>query len=108
MGKKKNAKYPDVDPQFQKAIKERYGQPVDLSDGPDHMKMSAKLIALAEPLHDGELDYPILYDCAAIAWNECLDRILAKPPGLLRVIGCSEALCGLLMLCLSRRRPGKR
>ncbi len=74
MGKKSNAKYPGVDPQFQKAIKERNGQSVDLSDGPDHMKMSAKLIALAEPFHEGELDYPILYDCAAIAWNECLEE----------------------------------
>ncbi len=48
------------------------------------------------------------YKNAPTAWNECLDRILDKPPRLLRVIGCSEALCGLLMLCLSRRRPGKR
>ncbi len=74
MSKKNKPKSFGLDPQFKKDTKERYGHPVDLSDMPDEMKMSAKLIALAEPFHEGELDQPTLYDCATIAWNECVQE----------------------------------
>ncbi len=74
MSKKSKSKQFVLDPQFKKDTDERYGHTVDLSDMPDEMRMSANLIALAEPFHEGELDFSTLYDCATIAWNECLQE----------------------------------
>ncbi len=72
MSKKSKSKQFVLDPQFKKDTDERYGHTVDLSDMPDDMRMSAKLIAIAEPFHESGLGFTILYDCATIAWNECL------------------------------------
>ncbi|MCL2300669.1 MAG: hypothetical protein FWC27_11060, partial [Firmicutes bacterium] len=43
-----------------------------LSDMPDEMKLSAKMIDLVEPFTDEGLPSSVLYDCATIAWNACL------------------------------------
>jgi len=61
-----------VHPSFKKEIEEKNNKVLDFSDMPDEMKISAKLIDLVEPFNDGEMAYPLLYDCATIAWNECL------------------------------------
>lgn len=72
MTARSNRKNFGLDPKFKKETEAKYGEVLDLSDMPDQMKMSAKLIDLAEPFHEGELDIPHLYDCVTIAWNECL------------------------------------
>ena len=72
MRKKSIRKNYGVDPELKREGMEKYGDVFDFSGAPDEMKMSAKLIALTEPYHDEDADYPLLYDCATIAWNQCL------------------------------------
>jgi hypothetical protein len=70
MNKKNKKSLSDIDPGFARGIKEKYGHVLERNDIPDEMKLSAKLITMVEP-YDMDNKH-ILYDCAAIAWNECL------------------------------------
>lgn len=71
---KKKLKHFAVDPRFINEVENQYGHAIDLSDMPDEIKLSGKLIELVDPYRDGELGSPLLYDCATIAWNECLQE----------------------------------
>lgn len=60
-----------VNPEFEKEVEEQYGSVLNLSNAPDEMKLSAKLIEMVEPFME---DFPtsVLFDCATIAWNACI------------------------------------
>jgi len=72
MSKKNRKKSYGMDPAFKRDTEKQHGHVLDFSGMPEEMRMSAKLIDLAEPFHDEEIEYTVLYDCAAIAWNECV------------------------------------
>jgi len=50
-------------------------------------------------------DYLKLWKCekAPDCWNDIMDRMLARPEKMWRLIGLAEALSGLLMIFLSRK-----
>jgi len=62
----------EINPEFQRTLEKQYGSTMDLSDMPDEMKLSAKLIEIVEPFNDDDLPVSVLYDCATIAWNACI------------------------------------
>jgi hypothetical protein len=73
MSKKKKPaqQHSNIDLAFQKECEAQFGtEVIDLFDAPDEMKISAKLIEMAEPFDVDQIGYHLLYDCAAIAWNE--------------------------------------
>ena len=62
----------EANPEFQQMLEKQYGSTMDLSDMPEEMKLSAKMIDMVEPFTDEGLPVSVLYDCATIAWNACL------------------------------------
>ena len=60
-----------IAPEFKRRIEETYGNTIDLSDAPDEMRLSDRVLRLINPYMD-EFDFIVLVDCATIAWNECL------------------------------------
>jgi len=62
----------EVRSEFQQEVEANHGSALNLSDAPDEMKMSAKLIDMVEPYMEDDIPPSVLFDCAAIEWNECL------------------------------------
>ena len=71
---KSNNKYGyGVSPEFKKHIEETYDNAIDFGDAPDEMRLSDRILRLIDPYMES-MDRILLVDCAAIAWNECLDE----------------------------------
>ena len=62
-----------VSPEFKRHIEKTYDSPIDLSDAPDEMRLSNRILRLIDPYRES-MDILLLADCAAIAWNKCIDE----------------------------------
>ena len=62
-----------VTSEFRKHLEKTNNDLIDFSDAPDELRLSDRIIKLIEPYMDSE-EITVLVDCAAIAWNECVEE----------------------------------